>query len=506
MAAEWFCEISGKPVGPLSSDQLKAMADSGRLTPQDRVRQGWRGAWVAAGRVKGLFAADDSRDGTSDSNSTVVPTAKAIRKTPAGPAAKARPPARRAVKPVDVPVAQPIARPANPPPVKRARVPRAEAPAVPPPPPKVPATAPPSSDQFNIVTETGTPRARSTGKGIADTSAPQTRRRNNALVAGLLIVLVVGLAAAGIVLAVVGNPFTKPFTKPSAKQVAGTADDGDENVEDLDLGGPAAVGSSRPDPGAAGPSDAPAGRRWVDASKDPIQRGGVEVRVSSTEIGFPRVLQASGRPARPKRPCLLIAVELANTGVGQKSDYTSWGGNAPMSRQVKLTDNFGKTYAPKNFGSARIDGQLASAPIDVNERIHDLLVFEAPAERAEFLMLELPAAAFGRPGALCFKIPSEMIREAESEPRPLAPPPTGSRPGGPDDGPGRPMSGGIGEIERGIEELQNTPRPVEETERPRPEKEKHPQEKEDPFREDDDPDGDVSKIIRDIEELGKTHE
>ena len=65
VASEWFCKISDEQIGPLSSRQLKAMASAGRLTAEDRVRQGAEGSWVPAGRVKGLFPA------------TATPTSKA---------------------------------------------------------------------------------------------------------------------------------------------------------------------------------------------------------------------------------------------------------------------------------------------------------------------------------------------------------------------------------------------------------------------------------------------
>ena len=56
MAADWYFKISGEEVGPLSARQLRVMAEQGKLTPTDEIRQGIGGAWVAAGRIKGLFS------------------------------------------------------------------------------------------------------------------------------------------------------------------------------------------------------------------------------------------------------------------------------------------------------------------------------------------------------------------------------------------------------------------------------------------------------------------
>jgi hypothetical protein len=55
MTAQWFCQIAGAEVGPLSSQQVKMMVVNGRLLPSDSIRQGASGPWYPASRVKGLF-------------------------------------------------------------------------------------------------------------------------------------------------------------------------------------------------------------------------------------------------------------------------------------------------------------------------------------------------------------------------------------------------------------------------------------------------------------------
>lgn len=55
---EWFYAQQNKRFGPVSAAELKALADSGKLRPDDLVwREGMDG-WVPARRVKGLFEAD----------------------------------------------------------------------------------------------------------------------------------------------------------------------------------------------------------------------------------------------------------------------------------------------------------------------------------------------------------------------------------------------------------------------------------------------------------------
>jgi hypothetical protein len=53
--ADWYYAKAGKQFGPISSAQLKQMAQSGELMPDDLVFQEGGTQWVAASTVKGLF-------------------------------------------------------------------------------------------------------------------------------------------------------------------------------------------------------------------------------------------------------------------------------------------------------------------------------------------------------------------------------------------------------------------------------------------------------------------
>lgn len=52
--AQWFCRIDRTEYGPVSTEQLKKMAASGRLSPTDEVRKSEQGPWALASKVKGL--------------------------------------------------------------------------------------------------------------------------------------------------------------------------------------------------------------------------------------------------------------------------------------------------------------------------------------------------------------------------------------------------------------------------------------------------------------------
>jgi hypothetical protein len=54
MASEWFYQVMGKQVGPVSSAELLALAQDGTVAHDTPVRKGPDGKWVSAARVKGL--------------------------------------------------------------------------------------------------------------------------------------------------------------------------------------------------------------------------------------------------------------------------------------------------------------------------------------------------------------------------------------------------------------------------------------------------------------------
>ena len=56
MKVEWYCQMMGSEVGPLTQDQLVDMVRQHRLTPEDLVRRN-QSSWVPAFEVKGLFEA-----------------------------------------------------------------------------------------------------------------------------------------------------------------------------------------------------------------------------------------------------------------------------------------------------------------------------------------------------------------------------------------------------------------------------------------------------------------
>ena len=90
MAQQWYCQISGKQYGPLSPQQLKQLAATGKLKPEDGVRRESDKKWAPASKVKGLFAdaaPQPKQQATPQSKSTAASAAKPSEKT-ASPASK----------------------------------------------------------------------------------------------------------------------------------------------------------------------------------------------------------------------------------------------------------------------------------------------------------------------------------------------------------------------------------------------------------------------------------
>jgi hypothetical protein len=60
MSEGWYCQLGGREIGPISSQQLRELAASGKVATSTHIRRGQMGHWVFAGQVKGLFASAET--------------------------------------------------------------------------------------------------------------------------------------------------------------------------------------------------------------------------------------------------------------------------------------------------------------------------------------------------------------------------------------------------------------------------------------------------------------
>ena len=454
MAGDWYLKTSGKELGPLSAQQLKAMADRGEISAGDPIRKGGQGNWVPASQVKGLLT-------TELSSKTTGPPPSPTSEPPADPARTSQ--TVPVAKPVEDPgqtsgTAIPVAKPveAAAPPITTTDFPTTPVVA---PPAATPSDGPPG--KFHIQVDDDGPQATRSAKKTPEPASPKKRQRNNAVVvvACVLSLLAIGVAGLGVML-------SKKNTSPKPKAPRATANNaapdsrqqGDISIAGLDeyLGTGSSEDGQKAQPGAAeSPDESGSTAEWIDASQSSAERGDVAVKIVSAEIGRPTLVRLStGAGARPKYQCLTLKFELYNKNPSKKLQYQSWN-NRPIG--VSLVDNHQNSYSIKSFRNlgVEIDGQVqgGQGSLYPEEPTTDVLVFEKPIKDVDYLRLELPAAAFGQKGPLKFQIPNSMIvsaEEFEDEIGLAGAEPEASR-GHPDDeiSPGR----AVPAIARGIAEL-----------------------------------------------------
>ncbi len=409
--ADWYTKIAEQVVGPLSADQLKALADAGRLSPSDPVARSKEGPWAAASRVKGLFemaAIDDL---------PVVPAGQ--------PVAAQVPPAAQPAKP-------------EPP------VPPFEQPPLPQPPVVAPKrTAVRSSGTLTSVeaaseltppVETGSLGSLTiqTGDAAADRfhkrkrvrkpKQPLTKKQKNVrLVKWLSVFIVAGILLFACI------PFLRRFLQsPSpataAASQATSLSPADVNVDttgkslEETFGTRSLVGSRQ---GVAA-APRPAGRQpgpteLSDAGS--TTAGPVRVKPVRVILDRPQMTSADGRTARPSKPYLLVEFELGTTAPGASVRFLGW---LNCASEISLTDDRGSEYkvrTPGNFQGMFTDGQCREATVlTADKSTTDVIVFtwpddapRLPSASQEALKLRVPKSAYGEEGQLLIEIPLSAI-------------------------------------------------------------------------------------------------
>lgn len=176
-----------------------------------------------------------------------------------------------------------------------------------------------------------------------------------------------------------------------------------------------AIPVASPKTGTSGPNEkgkaSPATEEeWVDASKNSVQQGDFRVRVTKVTVAQVPLKQL-GKEGRSKDALLQIELQIENTSTTKIIHYRSWGA-AEFGGLPGLNDNFANSYRGASFGiSSRPVGQAArEESVYPGKTVNDLLVFDPPLEKAEYLRLRLPAKNFGGTGELRLQIPKSMIQ------------------------------------------------------------------------------------------------
>lgn len=419
--AEWYTKIAEQVVGPLSADQLRALADGGRLAPNDPIARSKTGPWVPASRVKGLFETAAADAGSEQEPPALRPAAEKV------PSPVKEPPIPQP------PVVMPGQRAAS----ETVSISPSSGPGE---------VAPPMQESgqgsgFAIQTEEAVPsQRRRKRKREKKPREPLTKKQKKVrLVTWLAIAIVASIVV------LVSIPFLRRLVRPAPEPVAtsnpvvadvdvAAADDGLENAFKTSSQ-PARPRSMPAAPQGRG--DSTVGRRaepmaaaW-DAS---VSGDAIEVKPIRYVLDRPLMSTADGRTARPANRFLLVELELTAKKSDVSPRFHGWIGYA---KEISLTDDRGVEYevkTPKHFSGMFVEGQCREAVFLSAERpTTDVIVFAWPEDEAPVLpsnsdaslYLRLPRAAFGEQDELKIAIPlSEIEVTEEALKRPLEKPPS----------------------------------------------------------------------------------
>lgn len=408
--ADWYYKIAEQVVGPLSAEQLKTLAEGGRLAPGDPVAKSPKGPWVTASRVKGLFEVAAVDDEPEEEAASSTPVAEQV------PPAVAREEDRSVEAPPipQPPVVVPAQTPSQAPPQQA--------------PPVESAPSPVATGGFAIQTEEVVTTQRFQKKKRAKKpKEPLTKKQKNArLVKWLAVGIVVGI----VVLA--SLPYLRNLTRSTPESEAAK----DPIAADVDLGGAddriqssfdasSRAAPSRPSSPAVATAPTAADnppKANEQVFQAPARPGNVQAKPVRVVLDRPLMTNAEGNPARPLHRFLLVKMELSTRSRDVSSRFRGW---LDYADDISLTDDRGVEYlvrTPKDFeGGQFIDGQCREMVfVSADEPATDVIMFswpegapDLPSASEEELKLRLPKAAYGEQGELLFAIPLSQIDVTE---------------------------------------------------------------------------------------------
>jgi len=383
---EWFCQIAGREMGPLLSDELKAMAAQGQILPTDNVRRGTTGHWVAASRVRGLFVA-----GQKPPRAVVEPPSFF---------GSSAPPAAEVFSHVPEPnVAWPTEPPAAP------VAPEAPRPPPPPAPPAGNAMADDSAPFDFLAEPAGHAAAGNAANRRALLARAKRKRQQQILVAGSLIFVIFGLAIAALFL-LAGNFSGFTAVEDDVRQAGGLGGLS-QKLERVASQNPADE-SGEKSPLREGPIPPASAKSKKPTDENPAEAAGLHMVVGDVPVRLVSVARGSDAAGTADSQCLLITVEVSNPSARDKLAFAAWSLDAAL-RGATLTDDRGKIYPAKPVNAAAVLDTPPPSSIAPGKSARDVLCFELPSPKAQSLQLELPCAAFATDASASFQIPVKMI-------------------------------------------------------------------------------------------------
>jgi len=144
---------------------------------------------------------------------------------------------------------------------------------------------------------------------------------------------------------------------------------------------------------------------WIESDRGGWQQDDARVYVSSVVIG-PVELDTSKGKIFSKDKSLRIGLNLTNIGVSRAIQYRPFDEpGRPGEPSLSLKDAEDRTISLRSFHAGQsVVGKEKAKPVVYRTSIDDVLVFELPPGRWEFLLLELPATSVGQTGVIRFRI------------------------------------------------------------------------------------------------------
>ena len=173
--------------------------------------------------------------------------------------------------------------------------------------------------------------------------------------------------------------------------------------------------------------------KWHPADKA-LRVGDVEISVTSARVSRAWIrddFALAEKPFLSLDHVLSVTLQLVNLSETKILEYHTWNG-AQMSLDLdfaSLRDNFDNLYKRIDFGpGSQPEGRTESQTVQPGKTVTDVLVFQPPMERAEYLNLLMPAGNFGGHGLVRLRVPVTMIVTGPPLEMPQDPQPTPESP------------------------------------------------------------------------------
>lgn len=379
MAGLWFCKLAGVVTGPLKPSELRALAQAGKLSPDDLVRQGEAGPWVPARNVRGLFGPSGQKVSPASHSSAEIAPPREAKIEGAGASLS---PATQA--PSSLPKVPPVPQPPPLPDTTPSCLSvRAEGP-----PALVQSHCPDKEEALSFIPSASLQGSfgTSTPPGI---SFPHRRMQNNMWVITGLAVLAVALLL--VVILVFTGIIPLGAKGPGVSKARFSASAGPSQTDQKE--GPRVSGEIC----------------WVDASKNAIRRGSTVVRILSVRVGVPPASWVE-----ESKEYLLVDVQIGNRAEDKFLFFSGWARPVQPASLLKVVDQKGVQYLQIPRKDRLGEGEKSMNKIAPGATHTETLLFEAPRKLSEleYLRLELPGNAFPKEKfpPFYFQLSAQMIR------------------------------------------------------------------------------------------------